>query len=571
VNPLGVHFIPTHQGTHHYQFIRDTQPGISKLVGGSMPDVQQIVDTYAAAQGALIYLRNVARSEQHDFVWREPERAATQHVQEWHADIGERYHQARQRGLTLPPIEQIRILGLNEPVIELFARNEDMSNYSEWLAMTTARAALLDSYMATFGYEANRLGYGTGLGNISSGQPANKRPGEYATFDWFPKTRKLLESTRGKNAYTCHEYWRAETGPEGHADWHAWRFTHLDVDCDIDVLECGVDQKITSEDPHGNRGWVGHMNAAAYVDQHRRYIKRARQDSRFRCETPFTLDGDKMWESFWIDYCMAEMVALSKELQATSSTAPPVTTHLPSISTPPTPPSAAVAYVIAQAGANLRQTPDVRAGNIITAVAYGEPVMVAGYQTAGNGTRWAQVAYQGASGWTVADLLGETQPAPAPQPTPQPEPVGDTWQRSRAFIAKWEGEYQNVHNDAGNWTGCEVGKGELKGTKYGISACSYPHLDIKNLTMAQADQIYFNDYWQKSGASALPWPACLLVLDTAVLHGVGTATKWLDEVGPNPYVFAAKRLRVYPKMHNWDFWGEAWVQRVADLLEEMAK
>jgi len=341
MNPLGVHFIPTHTGQHHYNFIRDMQPGILKIAASSTPDVQQIVDGYAAAPSALIYLRNVARSEQHDFLWRDPVGAARQHVKEWDADIKERYAQARDRKLTLPPLSQIRILGVNEPVIELFAREEDMSNYDAWLAMMNERAPKLDTYMDEFGNAANELGYGTGLGNISSGQPADKRPGEYATFDWFPKTRRLLESTRGLNAYGSHEYWRAETGPEGHADWHAWRFMHLDVDCDIDVLESGVDQKITDADPDGNRGWHGHMDAKAYVDQHRRYLARACQDSRFRGATPFTLDGDKIWESFWVEDCMPEMIALSNELHATvRPTQPatkPVTVHLPSVSAPSAP------------------------------------------------------------------------------------------------------------------------------------------------------------------------------------------------------------------------------------------
>src|SRR5688572_26400496 len=118
MNPLGVHFIPTHQGKFHDDFIRDMQPGIFKLVGSSPPDVQQLADGYATAPHALIYVRNDARSEQHDFLWREPVRAAKQHVQEWHADIDRWYQQARERGLTLPPVEQLRILGVNEPVIE---------------------------------------------------------------------------------------------------------------------------------------------------------------------------------------------------------------------------------------------------------------------------------------------------------------------------------------------------------------------------------------------------------------------------------------------------------------------
>lgn len=158
--------------------------------------------------------------------------------------------------------------------------------------------------------------------------------------------------------------------------------------------------------------------------------------------------------------------------------------------------------------------------------------------------------------------------------TPPEQPhngTGETWYRSRQFVRKWEGGYQAVENDSGNWTGGAVGEGELKGTKYGISAASYPHLDIKNLTLEQANEIYYRDYWKASGADQLPWPACLIVFDTAVLHGVGTAQTWLRESGPDPLAFAAKRLRVYTKMDNWHYWGEAWVNRVADLLMEASR
>ncbi len=173
--------------------------------------------------------------------------------------------------------------------------------------------------------------------------------------------------------------------------------------------------------------------------------------------------------------------------------------------------------------------------------------------------------------WGFAKPQPVQPPTPPPTPpTPPTPPVeGDTWQRALAWVERWEGEYQNNPADIGNWTGCAVGKGENKGTKYGISACSYPHLDIINLTREQARNIYRRDYWQASGADQLPWPLCLLVFDSAVLHGVGTARQWLDKVGPNPYLFAAYRLRVYTRLANWSEFGKGWVNRVADLLEAM--
>ncbi|MFC0406768.1 hypothetical protein [Roseomonas elaeocarpi] len=41
-----------------------------------------------------------------------------------------------------------------------------------------------------------------------------------------------------------------------------------------------------------------------------------------------------------------------------------------------------------------------------------------------------------------------------------------------------------VSTDPGNWTGGQVGKGKLKGTKYGIAAASYPARTSKTLPMS---------------------------------------------------------------------------------------
>jgi lysozyme family protein len=53
----------------------------------------------------------------------------------------------------------------------------------------------------------------------------------------------------------------------------------------------------------------------------------------------------------------------------------------------------------------------------------------------------------------------------------------------------------NDPNDPGNWTGGRVGAGILKGTKYGISAATYPHINIADLTVDDAKAIYWNDWW----------------------------------------------------------------------------
>lgn len=241
---------------------------------------------------------------------------------------------------------------------------------------------------------------------------------------------------------------------------------------------------------------------------------------------------------------------------------------MPNSTQPPQPTPGAIqsGMVTAPAGLNVRSGPSADATKL-GALAYGSTVL---YDSASDG--WLHVV----EGWLWGDYVGPVQvsaevpTAPLP-PAPLPEPTGDTWQRSRAFVKKWEGGFQDADWDLGNWTGCEVGKGEKKGTNFGISACSYPDLDIRNLTIEQADAIYFRDYWQASGADKLPWPFCLLVFDTAVNFHPTTAKKWLEQSGNNALTFVALRLRGYRHSASWAQAGDAWVDRVIDVAMEAAK
>lgn len=57
-------------------------------------------------------------------------------------------------------------------------------------------------------------------------------------------------------------------------------------------------------------------------------------------------------------------------------------------------------------------------------------------------------------------------------------------------ISTHEGGFQNRADDPGNWTP----SGELKGTRWGISAHSFPDEDIEGLTLNRAEEIY-RDVW----------------------------------------------------------------------------
>lgn len=148
----------------------------------------------------------------------------------------------------------------------------------------------------------------------------------------------------------------------------------------------------------------------------------------------------------------------------------------------------------------------------------------------------------------------------------------DLFDRVMDFIAQWEGGYSDNELDPGNWTGGEVGLGVLKGTKYGISAASYPDLDIAHLTREEANAIYRRDYWGPSGAAhATDYATALLLMDSGVLHGTGAPAAWVREYGLDPWRIAARRLRVYTghKDAQWFEFGRGWVNRTAALLEEI--
>lgn len=91
-----------------------------------------------------------------------------------------------------------------------------------------------------------------------------------------------------------------------------------------------------------------------------------------------------------------------------------------------------------------------------------------------------------------------------------------------------EAGFQQDPRDKGNWTGGEVGKGVCKGTKFGISAASYPGEDIEHLTLDRAKFLCHRDYWGPAGCDAVPTAIKADLLDTAYNSGVRTAVRLLQ-------------------------------------------
>ena len=88
-------------------------------------------------------------------------------------------------------------------------------------------------------------------------------------------------------------------------------------------------------------------------------------------------------------------------------------------------------------------------------------------------------------------------------------------------VLEHEGGYVNDPKDLG---------GE---TKYGITKRFYPDIDIKNLTIEQATDIYKSDYWDKNKVESLPQNLWHIYFDMCVNMGKRTAVKVLQRAAVN--------------------------------------
>jgi lysozyme family protein len=91
---------------------------------------------------------------------------------------------------------------------------------------------------------------------------------------------------------------------------------------------------------------------------------------------------------------------------------------------------------------------------------------------------------------------------------------------------KFEKAFEIVIGHEGGYVNDPLDKGGE--TKYGISKRAYPNLDIKNLTLADAQRIYKADYWDKAKSEDVPEFIRYIHFDAAVNHGVGMAVKLLQ-------------------------------------------
>lgn len=151
-----------------------------------------------------------------------------------------------------------------------------------------------------------------------------------------------------------------------------------------------------------------------------------------------------------------------------------------------------------------------------------------------------------------------------------------------------EGGYSDDYNDPGNWTSGHVGTGQLKGTKWGIAANTYPYRDIKNLTKEDAAEIYQEHYLKPLKANNYQDGVAFQLLDFAINSGIRRARRSFQKavgayvdgyIGAKTLAKAAQysesdlimrviavRIDFMTSLKNWKHHGKGWVRRLANNL-----
>lgn len=161
---------------------------------------------------------------------------------------------------------------------------------------------------------------------------------------------------------------------------------------------------------------------------------------------------------------------------------------------------------------------------------------------------WVQVQFQEFIGWVYRQYFSPV--------SKQDLCIG--------FTMAAEGGYSTIREDPGNWTHGMVGHGQLKGTKFGISAFAYPDLNIEDLTRAEAYQIYLDDWYKPLGIDGVPWPMALYRFDTAVNIGKTGEAYLFGQYMQGEDEYLLHRIRRHQAAIDSPF-TQAWATRVYRL------
>lgn len=148
----------------------------------------------------------------------------------------------------------------------------------------------------------------------------------------------------------------------------------------------------------------------------------------------------------------------------------------------------------------------------------------------------------------------------------------DLFKQALQFVLKWEGGYSNNPNDLGGATN----KGITQNTYNSwLASKGLAARDVKNITDREVEEIYYSNYWLKSGCGNMTPKFAVICFDTAVNMGVSRISEFLKAAEyKSPEKFLLARIRKYnefAKVSTQRTFLHGWLNRVFDLQEFINK
>lgn len=386
---IGLHWIRTHPDGRDLAHIEAMQYPSVKLFEWHWNNRDACHDLLAALpQDSYILARDHPMSEQKQDMWNDPAGTGTRHANEWAMKVAS--------GQVHTPDDRTFFLGINEPDATSGDRN----------AIDVYTQAFL-SRLRVHGLRGGAFNFSTGHPRTVDGTPST--PADYTVFE--QSHRAIVE---GHHIGVLHIYGTAaQPLAPGHFDRLkacAWQ------DVEWVVGEFGIDEHVIGGGEH--KGYLASvpspMGYCEWLDTAIMGIN----DARIHSYQVFTYDFSHPWASFDIRPGRDALEGYQWRHMSQQPTTPPIDTHLPVIvgdgPTPPTKPTRA--YVIAPAGANIRQSPTTESP-IVGAVPYGDEILIIGVESIPG---WVRVRYGNKEGYMASDLIGTVAPKPLPAPTEPP-------------------------------------------------------------------------------------------------------------------------------------------------------
>ncbi len=555
---LGPYYSPTHWYAQDEDYIYRLQPAWARI---HQPSAKAIATVQRLSPDTKIMLRSWDIDDHNGDRKREmyanPKDAAHKHISMWAAKLEELRVELRRNGWAYN--DRQWYMGLvNEP---------DPSYVAQTVAYTLEAMRIAAERDWHLGVVCSSVG--------TFSKPSENGHG-WALFK--PLERPIND---GGHILIAHEYWQPE-GPNYGEDAGnlSWRHRSIPLDVPILIGEAGANGYIygrySKDDDSGWQKTVKDPKPETFAAQVKEYIEGC--DSRVQGVCLYMLDyHSDQWWSFNTGPATEQLLAIkdARPQQPSPFAGSPLGAPFAS---PPIIQQPKTFFVSVPAGANLRTAPIT--GDVIIAIPFGDAVSVIGYDAV---RQWAFVRWQDKAGYVLAALLSSTKPSmdaappvlgdgPQPvQPPPQIANKTEAWERSYAYVRRWEGGYVDNPNDKGGATNKGVTLGTYTRWRAAHGQPVPTKADLQALTDAEAKQIFYEWYWLPSGADKLAWPLCLAQIDTAVNAGVGRAQEMLAKSNGNFMAYVGHVGIWYTTLQDFQHFGRAWARRRFELLLEASQ